>query len=175
MAKFLQLDLWNSNGLTQHKGELKMFMSHHNMDVMLISEMYFTDKSYLKFSKYTVYYTNHPARTSRKGTAIIIKTTIKHHMQSSYKQNFLQTAIVSVEDSDRPLTISAVYLPPKHAIKQEQLEFYNSIGHRFIAGGDYNAKHTDWGSRLISPREREILKTMEKDNLKHLSSGEPTY
>jgi hypothetical protein len=68
-----------------------------------------------------------------------------------------------VEDSGRTLTISAVYLPLKHAIKQEQLEeFYNSPGLRIITGEDYNAKHTNWGSRLISPRGREVLKTMEK-------------
>jgi hypothetical protein len=28
--------------------------------------------------------------------------------------------------------------------------FYNTLGLRFIEGGDYNAKHTDWGCRLIS-------------------------
>jgi hypothetical protein len=69
-----------------------------------------------------------------------------------------------VEDSDGPLTtILAVYLPSKRAIKQEQLEeFYNSLGHRFIAGGDYNDKRTDWGSRLISPRGCKVLKTIEK-------------
>jgi hypothetical protein len=61
----------------------------------------------------------------------------------------------------------AVYLSPKHAIKQEQLEeFYNTLGHQFITGGDYNAKHTDWRSRLISPRGREVLKTMKKKKLK---------
>jgi hypothetical protein len=38
MAKFLQLALWNANGLTQHIEELKIFISHHNIDVMLISE-----------------------------------------------------------------------------------------------------------------------------------------
>jgi hypothetical protein len=69
-----------------------------------------------------------------------------------------------------------VYLQAKYSVKQEQLEeFYNTLGHRFIAGGDYNAKHTDWGSRLITPRGHELLKTMERNNLKHLSTGEPTY
>jgi hypothetical protein len=29
-----------------------------------------------------------------------------------------------------------------------------------MAGGDYNAKHTDWVFRLITPRGREVLKTM---------------
>jgi hypothetical protein len=83
---------------------------------------------------------------------------------------------MSVEDSVGLLTISAVYLPPKHTVKQEQLEdYHNTIGCRFIAGGDYNAKHTDWGSRLITSRGHEIFNTMERNNLKHLSTVEPTY
>jgi hypothetical protein len=81
-----------------------------------------------------------------------------------------------VEDSVGLITISAVYLPPKYSVKQEQLEdFYNTLGRRFIAGGDYNAKHTDWASRLITPRGHKLLKTIERNNLKHLSAGEPTY
>jgi hypothetical protein len=59
--------------------------------------------------------------------------------------------------------------------KQEQLDFYNTLGHRFIAGGDYNAKQTDWGFRLITPRGHQVHKTMEINNLKHLSINEPTY
>jgi hypothetical protein len=54
MAKFLQLALWNTNGLTQHTEELQMFISIHNIDVMLIAETYFTEKGYLKLPKYTV-------------------------------------------------------------------------------------------------------------------------
>jgi hypothetical protein len=77
-----------------------------------------------------------------------------------------------MEDSVGLLTTLAVYLSPKHTVKQEQLEYiYNTIGHRFITGGDYNG----WGSRLITPRGLEVLKTMERNNLKRLSMGEPTY
>jgi hypothetical protein len=82
-----------------------MFISLHNIDVMPISETHFTDKSYLKLPKYTVYHTKHPAGTARGRTAIIIKTTIKHHLQSSYKRDFLQATSVPVEDSYGPLTI----------------------------------------------------------------------
>jgi hypothetical protein len=42
------------------------------------------------------------------------------------------------------LAMLAVYLPPKHKVKQEQLEnVVITLRHRFNAGGDYNAKHTD--------------------------------
>jgi hypothetical protein len=44
-----------------------------------------------------------------------------------------------------------------------------------MEGGDYNAKHTNWGSRLISFKEHELHKRMESNYLKHLSMAEPTY
>jgi hypothetical protein len=48
-----------------------------------------------------------------------------------------------VVDSIGPLTISAVYFPPNSIVTQEHLNtYYNSLGKRFIAVGDYNAKHT---------------------------------
>jgi exonuclease III len=72
MPKFPQLTLWNVNGLTQHTEVLKTFISIHNIDVILISEMNFTEKSYLKLPYYTVYQMNYPARTVQGGTAIII-------------------------------------------------------------------------------------------------------
>jgi hypothetical protein len=70
--------LWNASSLTQHTEELKTFISIHNTDVMLISEMHFTEKSYQKLPKYTVYHTIHPA-----GTALIIK---KFHQASPTKE-----------------------------------------------------------------------------------------
>jgi endonuclease/exonuclease/phosphatase family metal-dependent hydrolase len=176
MAPFLQHALWNANGLHQHSEELKTFLSLLNTDIMLISETHFTDKSYLRLPNYTGYHSNHPAGTARGGSAIIIKHSIKHHQLNNHSEDFLQATSVSVEDYTGPLTVSAVYLPPKLTVKHGQLAaFYNTLGHRFIAGGDYNAKHTAWGSRLISPRGREVLKTMKQVNLNNISTGEPTY
>jgi hypothetical protein len=168
--------LWNASGLSQHTEELKTFISIHNIHVMLISETHFTEKNYLKLPNYTIYHMNFPARTARGGNTIIIKNSIEHHRLNNYSRDFFQATSVSAEDSVGLITILTVYLPPKYPVKQEQLEdFYNNLGRQFITGGDYNAKHIDWGSRLIIPRRRKLLKTMERNNLKHLSTGEPTY
>jgi hypothetical protein len=83
MAKFLQLTLWNANSLTQHTEELKTFISMHNTD-MLISEMHFTEKSYIKLPNYAVDHKNNSAGTARGGTAIII--IIIFHQASPTKQ-----------------------------------------------------------------------------------------
>lgn len=49
------------------------------------------------------------------------------------------------------------------------------MGHRFIAGGDFNAKHPQWGSRLVTPRGRELYKAKTSMNLEVVSTGQPTY
>jgi hypothetical protein len=52
--------------------------------------------------------------------------------------------------------------------------FINALGHRFLVGGDFNAKHQYWGSRLIDSKGREIYKSIQEKQLEILSPGEPT-
>jgi len=42
-------------------------------------------------------------------------------------------------------------------------------------GGDYNAKHTAWGSRVIDPRGRQLLRAAQMSDCTFISGGEPTY
>jgi hypothetical protein len=87
----------------------------------------------------------------------------------------LQATSVTIEEWIGLLTIAAVYCP-KQVIKAEQfLSFYATLGQRFLEGWDYNAKHCHWGSRLSTPKGRELFKAMQTDNVSHVSIGEPTY
>jgi hypothetical protein len=139
---------------------------------MLISETHFTLQSYFKLPFYSVYHTNHPAGTS----AILIKSSIQHSLLHGFCSPSIQALTISVIDPSGPLTISAVYFPPNPTITLDHLEsYYYSLDQRFLSGGDYNAKHPAWGSRLITPRGRVLFNTMERLHLRHLSTGEPTY
>jgi hypothetical protein len=70
-----------------------------------------------------------------------------------------------VEDYLGELTITAVYCPPKHNTKCDEYErFFKTLGHRFIAGSDYNAKNTSWDSRLTTKKGRELHKAMRNNN-----------
>ena len=172
----LKIVLWNANGLAQHTAEVKHYLQNQTVDIMLISETHFTMRSYFKIPNYTIYDTQHPDGTAHGGTAVIIKNGIKHHLHGQYNLEHLQATSVTIEDWVGPLTIAAVYCPPKHTIKADQFRsFYASLGQRFLAGGDYNAKHSYWGSRLTTPRGRELFKAMQTENLSHVSTGEPTY
>jgi hypothetical protein len=117
-------------------------------------------KSFFRLPHYITYHTNHPVGTARGGTAILIKNSIQHHLLNPYSQDYLEATSAALEGPHDLITISAVYLPTKHTITHEILTaFYATLGHRFLAGGDYNAKHIDWRSRLTSPRGRVIAKT----------------
>jgi hypothetical protein len=46
---------------------------------------------------------------------------------------------------------------------------------RFIIGGDFNAKHTHWASRLITTKGRELYKAVADTGCVIVSTGKPTY
>jgi hypothetical protein len=48
-------------------------------------------------------------------------------------------------------------------------------GTKFIAGGDYNSKHTFWGSRLTTTKGRELYMTIQNNNYSIILTGTPTY
>lgn len=176
MPNSLKMCIWNANGLSQHRQEVQSFLSLHNIDIMLISETRFTSRNYFKIPHYEFYDTKHPSGAAHGGTAILIKKSIKHYEIPKHPKEYIQATSINVEDWRGSLVISAIYCPPKHKITSEYFEkFFHSLGKRFIAGGDYNAKHQQWGSRLNTTRGRELLKAMARGSFNHKSAGEPTY
>ena len=74
------------------------------------------------------------------------------------------------------ITVTVVYCPPRHNLKKEHFEtFFQTLGPKFIAGGDYNSKHTLWGSRLTTTKGRELSEVIQEKNYTFLSTGKPTY
>ena len=82
MTSPIKISVWNANGLVHHKLELDQFLSRLDIDIMLVSETDFTNQSFMRFHNYEMYPTNHLAGTARGGTAILIKKSIKHELQS---------------------------------------------------------------------------------------------
>ena len=119
MSNLLQITLWNANGLSQHVEEVKIFILNHNIDIMLVSETHFTERSHFKIPNYSLYCTKHPIDTARGGSTVIIKNWIKHHQTNGFRTNFLQATNIAIEDSSGSLTISAVYFSPRHWVPQE--------------------------------------------------------
>lgn len=172
----LKIAAWNIDGLAPNKNEVESLLILHNIDILLVSETHFTKRSSINIKNYNIYRTDHPDGTAHGGTAILIKKSIKHHEALGFKTNHIQATTVLVEDNNKHISISSVYCPPKHIISESQFSLYlNSLGQHFIAGGDWNAKHVHWGSRLITTRGRELKKSVENLHLTTLATPEPTH
>lgn len=143
---------------------------------MLISETHMTSRSTFKLSGYTFYDSKDPRDRSCGGSAILIKSRIKHHLMGGLSEPYIQATNICIEEIFQNLAISSIYCPPRYSITKDQYNsFFKSLGPRFIAAGDYNAKHTYWGSRLISPRGRVLYDSVSVMGLNIISSGQPTY
>lgn len=172
----LKIMAWNANGLQQHQNELQVVLNIENIDVCLISESHFTRESYIHFEGYKTYHALHPDNTARGGSAIIIKENLSHCEQHKYVEQCIQAVAVCIKTKRYPITISSIYCPPKYSLKAEQYtEFLEKLGCRFVLGGDFNAKHTYWGSRLISTKGRELLNAIKETQCDVISTGKPTY
>lgn len=84
----------------------------------------------------------------------------------------IQAAKITLICKHEKLVIAAIYCRPRFSLKESDFEdLFNSLGNKFIAGGDYNSKHTFWGARLCNPKGREMLKTLNKNQMKVISGA----
>ena len=154
---FLKICFWNANGLNQHKAEVSHFINENNIDVLLISETHLTNKYNFHIPGFIFHPTNHPDGKAHGGTGILIRNRIKHYTLEKFSKNYLQATSICLECGVGDLTLSSIYCPPRFSVIKEQFEeFFNTLGDRFLACGDYNAKHTYWGSRLMNPKGRQL-------------------
>ena len=94
--KPLKISVWNANGLCNHVHDLELFLKEKHVDVMMISETHFTQKSFIRLKGYTIYTTNHPAGRARGGTAVIIKNVIKHSTKTPFQTPSIQATSIEV-------------------------------------------------------------------------------
>jgi hypothetical protein len=162
--------------LLQHQHELQEIIYTENIDICIIPDKHFTKESFNTFQNYTVCHAIYPANTARGGSAIIIKNNIKHFEEGKYVTRDIQATIVTVKTSKQNLTFSAIYCPPRYCIYANEYKIlFDKLNSPFIIGGDFNAKHTHWCSRLITPKGRELYKAAADYGCEFASTGKPTY
>ena len=144
------------------------------MDICLLSETHCTSRSPLRVPGYVSHRTDHPDDSAHGGTAVLVRQQLSHHPLPPICTESLQSTSISVNTFHFPLSLSAVYCPPNKPLTEALLlNHFQSLGPRFVSGGDYNAKHPRWGSRLANPRGRLLNHIL---NSKHFNFiAPPTY
>jgi hypothetical protein len=90
--------------------------------------------------------------------------------------NKIQGTILQLEALSRPVVIAAVYNASRHSISAEEYNlFLTQLGTYYLVSADWNAKHTAWGSHLMTVKEINLLQVLQQNNHNYLSTGKPTY
>ena len=111
-------------------------MRKEDIDIILISGKHLTNKYNFNSPDCVFHKTNHPDGKAHGGTGILVRNRLRQ-FTSQWVLKRLYTGNV-----DPKVTISSVYCPPRFTIAIDKFEeFFSSLGIRFLACGDYNAKH----------------------------------
>jgi hypothetical protein len=54
MAHTLNIAVWNASGLCQQAQEIKLLLQTFHLDILLVSETHFTERSYMKIPNYNI-------------------------------------------------------------------------------------------------------------------------
>jgi len=174
--KSLLILQFNANGLKNHALELQTVLYNKHVDIALITETHLTKYSTIHIPGYKLLKTNHPDGTAHGGVAILIKSTILFELLPNFCLDHLQSCTIIVKLNNIPITIAAIYSPPKHKITvQNYTNYFNTVGNNFIIGGDFNAKHHSWGCRANNPRGSVLHNFVSQKNFKVLAPPGPTY
>jgi hypothetical protein len=112
---------------------------------LMVSVTLFTIKSYFSIPGYSFCHTNHPDGKAHGSTAILVRSTITYSEQLQYAKPELQPTNIQVKGQLRSVNIASVYCPPKYNLNAPQFNaFFQTLGPCFVAGCDYNCKHTLW-------------------------------
>ena len=168
--------LWNANALRNHILELETYLHFNKIDLALVSETHFTSRSHFYITGYTTYRTDHPDDTAHGGTAVLVRDSLTHQFLPSVPSDSLMSTSVKIHSSHFDFTVAAVYCPPnKRLTSQDFLSYFQSLGPRFLSGGDYNAKNLAWGCRASNPRGTVLHNTLSTFPHSIHTPGQPTY
>ena len=144
---------------------------------MLLAETHLTDRNCFKIRGYSFYDNKRPDGTARGGSGVLVKTRIKHHAMQGTSEDDIQATSVCIQDGYDRFIASAIYCRPGASITSQRFQsLLDTFGQRFIAMGDFNAKHTHWGSRLCTTRGKQLYDVIFNDRaMDILSSGSPTH
>lgn len=128
--------LFNANGLKNHINELQSVLYNSRIDIALITETHFTKYSKFHIPGFHLIKTNHPDNTAHGGVALLIKTSLFFQPLPEYSHDYIQSCFIQIKLNNIPITIGALYSPPRHNITRAILnDFFGSIKNNFIIGG----------------------------------------
>lgn len=173
ISRHLRLAFWNADGVWEQRLQLKHFLKEQKIDILLLNESHLKPRHNLKIQNYDIIRTDRDG--PKGGTAIIIKSLLPYtNLQLPPLQSIEATAI-SLLTPGQPIHLIAAYKSPPVPIVINDLRNLGALGPRVIIGGDLNAKHPHWHSRISNRTGTTIYQNLHILDITPTASPEPTH
>jgi len=104
-----------------------------------------------------------------------VRSSLIFHPLPNIQSHHIQVRGISLTLNIIPTNVYAAYCPPHYSLIHNQLnDFLNTLGQKIIIGGDFNAKHIQWGCRTNSSRGNTLKALTYIKNYKIHASPSPT-
>lgn len=171
----IRLCIWNANSITFRRQELIHFLHHHEIDAILISETHLRPGRLFKVPNYDIYRSDRPNGRGG-GTAVLIKNSIAHHsLPTPQLQEIEATAVIIETATMGHLKIVAVYNRPAYRINSADLDSLLNTNVPTLIGGDLNAKHRAWNSRIENLNGNILNRYSQTRNVFVKGPTDPTH
>jgi len=168
--KQLKIYAWNAcGGLYAKRHELESLLINNKVDICLLSETLIKDKQNFNIKNYKTYKNN-----TNRGTAILVKNDLNHYVIPIDLEKLEATAI-KIKTRGQEVAIISTYNSPSVKFNKADYTKIFKIAPIVIAAGDFNAKHTIWGSRSINTLGKNINQFCFKNDLSVHAPSEFTH
>lgn len=128
-----------------------------------------------QFRGYKVYTTRSSSKNAYGGTAILIKNNIRHSWLGGFSGPEHQTTVINISTVRGCIKLTSCYIHYKAKVNEDFFKRLLPVEtDKYIIAGDFNAKHSDWGCNINTPRGNLMSKVIKSNGLEIISPREPT-
>ena len=140
----LKIMHWNCQGTTTipQAVELHKFLNEKSIDILLLNETFLKPNHRFQIPGYKVHRKDRISHGG--GVAIVIKSTLKHNVESSFPTKLIENLCVSVDLLQHKVTFISAYCPRYTPDFIRDLEMLTSATGDFFILGDLNAHHLNY-------------------------------
>ena len=174
----LRIAIWNINGLAPNIQELETLIN--NLDAVLISESHSTPRSSFRIKGFNIYHSPHPDGSAHAGSALAIRSNLRHSQIEPYSTVYLQATSVRLEDRAGPIVL--LFSPQFTALQDTKLpqtclkptSILLDTGSLQVVTGMPNIHSGDFAVQLLVDAIWNVS-CVDDSRLKPIFTGEATY
>lgn len=173
----LRLLYWNPGGVRGHAQALRQITQSQDVQIILLGETKLAPHITFNVPNFFAYRRDEvsPSGTSYRGTAVLVRRDVIHEEIEHLPFEDTRTTGVMVSAAGTELRLFAGYRPPNSLYRLTDVNSIFASGVPTLLAADLNAKHPDWGSRVINPAGRRLQEHAENSGINIIGPDSPTH